>query len=196
MEPSDLLVRLALEFDRVGIEYFVTGSMATIYFGEPRLTNDVDVVVRLEIDSLPDFSAMFPMDEFYCSTPMIESAVRARRQFNIIHPASGLKADVIVSDESEFDQSRFTRRSQIEVEQGKHVWFASPEDVILKKLFYYKEGGSEKHIRDILGVLKLQGGSIDLNYLHHWAAKLDLPALWQDVLARANFINPNKDGAE
>jgi hypothetical protein len=185
MEPSDLLVLVASEFERMGIEYFVTGSMATIYFGEPRMTNDVDVVVRLELNNLPNFSAAFPAEEFYCSAQMIESAVRNRKQFNVIHPASGLKADIIVSDQSAFDSSRFSRRIRREVEKGKEAWFASPEDVILKKLVYYKEGGSEKHIRDILGVLKIQGNSIDLDYLAHWAAQLGLLDLWQNVLAQS-----------
>ncbi len=193
MEPSDLLVFLANEFDRLGIDYFVTGSMATIYFGEPRLTNDVDVVVRLNLNGVADLAQSFPADDFYCSIAAMESAVRNRSQFNIIHPASGLKADVIVSDDSEFNQSRFARRSQQEVEDGKQVWFASAEDVILKKLVYYEEGESEKHIRDILGVLKIQENLIDLDYLAHWADQLGLLGLWQDVLARAKSDNTKND---
>lgn len=189
MEPSDLLVFLAKEFDRLGIEYFATGSMATIYFGEPRLTNDVDVVVKLEMRILRDFLNSFPAEDFYCSTPTIKYAIRNRTQFNIIHPASGLKADIIVSDESKFDQSRFSRRCQHEVDEGEQVWFASPEDVILKKLVYYDEGKSEKHIRDILGVLKIQADAIDLDYLDHWAAQLGQRDLWQDVLDQAKPDN-------
>lgn len=193
MEPSDLLVRVACELDRMGVEYFTTGSMATIFFGEPRLTNDVDVVVRLDLNNLPNFSDAFPAEEFYCSAPMIESAVRHKKQFNIIHPASGLKADVIISDGSEFDRSRFARRTSFELEDGKHIWFTTPEDVILKKLFYYNEGQSEKHIRDILGVLKIQQDSIDFDYMTQWATQLSLLKLWQEVLAEAKSDDTEND---
>ncbi len=193
MGPSELLARLALEFDRMGIDYFVTGSMATTVFGEPRLTNGVDVVVRLTLDDVEGFSRSFPDDEYFCPPQMIESAIRSRKQFDIIHPASGLKADVIVSDGSEFDRSRFLRRTSFEIEDGRPVWLATPEDVILKKLVYYREGGSEKHIRDILGVLKIQGNSIDFNYLSDWAAQLGLLDLWQDVLAQAMPENTDNE---
>jgi len=195
MEPSDLLVFLAGQFDRLRIDYLVTGSMATIYFGEPRLTNDVDVVVRLELSRVKDLAESFPADDYYYSIPMMESAVQNHSQFNIIHPASGLKADIIVADESEFNHSRFSRRSQYEVEDERQVWFASPEDVILKKLIYYAEGGSEKHIRDILGVLRLQEHSVDLGYIADWATRLDLLALWQDVLARIHSQGSNESDA-
>ena len=196
MEPFDLLIRLADEFDRMRVDYFVTGSMATIFYGEPRLTNDVDVVVKLELKNLPHFSKSFPEEDFYCSPQMIESAVRTRRQFNIIHPASGLKADVIVSDQSTFNQSRFSRRIRRKVAGEKAVWFASPEDVILKKLLYYQEGQSEKHIRDILGVLKIQDNKIDFDYLSHWAIELDVVDLWQAVLARTHSDHTERDSAD
>jgi hypothetical protein len=185
MEPSELLAYLIGIFDRLDLDYFITGSVAASYYGEPRFTNDIDVIVELTAPDVSKFCQSFPTEDFYVSHEAVRTAIRERRQFNILHPATGLKVDVFVLKDTPFDQSRISRRQHLNVEEGRTAWFASPEDVILKKLAYYKEGGSEKHIRDILGVLKIQGNSIDLGYLAHWAGELGLLDLWQDVLAQA-----------
>lgn len=98
---------------------------------------------------------------------------------------------MFVLTDTAFDQSRFSRRQSHQLEDGLDAWFASPEDVILKKLVYYEEGGSEKHIRDILGVLKIQQELIDYDYLAHWASQLGLPQLWQDVVDQAKPNHTN-----
>lgn len=98
-------------------------------------------------------------------------------------------------NDTAFEQSRFRRRQQYELEQGLFAWFATPEDVILKKLVYYNEGESEKHIRDIIGVLKIQGKLIDYAYLSQWANQLNLSELWQDVLAQSETDQRKTDDA-
>lgn len=193
MEQSELLAFLIQVFERLGLDYLITGSVATSYYGEPRFTNDIDVVVELTTKDISKFCRSFPREDFYLSADAVRTAVRERRQFNVLHPATGLKVDVFVMKETAFDQSRHSRRQHLKIDEGLTAWFASPEDVILKKLVYYKEGGSEKHIRDILGVLKIQGNSIDLDYLAHWAVQLGLLDLWQDVLAQAQSNNINND---
>jgi hypothetical protein len=62
--------------------------------------------------------------------------------------------------------------------------FAAPEDVILKKLIYYREGGSEKHIRDIMGVMRVLGNSIDLDHIAQWATRLGVQTEWESVLQK------------
>lgn len=193
MEQSELLAYLIEVFDRLGLGYFITGSVATSYFGEPRFTNDIDVIVELTASDISKFCQSFPTEDFYLSAEMVRLAVRERRQFNILHPATGLKVDVFVLKDAAFDQSRYNRRQRLTIKEGLTAWFASPEDVILKKLVYYKEGGSEKHIRDILGVLKIQENSIDQGYVAHWAAQLGLFDLWQDVLAQSESDNTSND---
>src|SRR4051812_49875741 len=96
MEPSELLQRIVAILERLGLRYFVTGSMATIFFGEPRFTNDIDIVVDLPVNRIAEFCAAFPAPEFYLSEETVHRAVSRRGQFNIIHPASGLKVDVMV----------------------------------------------------------------------------------------------------
>ncbi len=178
MEPSELLKYLGTSLDRLGIPYLVTGSMASIAYGEPRFTNDIDVVVVLAASQVPALCAAFPAPDFFCSPEAAAQAVRDRFQFNILHPASGLKVDVIVASDSEFDRSRLARGVRLPAGADFETTFAAPEDVILKKLEYFREGGSEKHLRDIVGILKVQAERIDRVYLTDWIARLGLAAEW------------------
>jgi hypothetical protein len=170
--------------DRLGLCYFVTGSTATIAYGEPRLTNDIVIVIDLPADRIADFCAGFPNADFSLSPAAVTQAVAMQHQFNVLHPGSGLNINFMVLTESEFDQSRRGRRRQLAVLPGRSVPFAAPEDVILKKLTYYREGGSEKHLRDMAGVLRVQGEALDRRYVEGWAAKLRVSDLWQQMVER------------
>jgi hypothetical protein len=181
MEQFDLLRYIAGIFEDMGLRYFVTGSTATIFYGEPRLTNDIDVVVDLSAQQIAEFCRRFPQDEFYVSEDAARDAVRRKSQFNIIHPASGLKVDVIVPDSNPFNESRFSRARRLEAAKDFSPCFASPEDAIIKKMEYYREGGSEKHLRDIAGVLKTSESQIDTAYIARWAAQMGLSDLWKAI---------------
>lgn len=194
MEADDLLAHAAAVLERLGLPYLVTGSMATIVYGEPRFTNDVDVVVRLPADRVEELCAAFPDDEFYVSPQAAALAVRRRGQFNVLHPRSGLKLDVMVANESAFDRSRFSRARPVETGPGRTVAFASAEDVLLKKLEYFREGGSEKHLRDVAGILRISGDRVDRRYVDHWAAELGLTELWRRVAQRADAGDDAPDG--
>jgi len=176
--PAELLAHLATSLEDLQIRYLVTGSMATIAYGEPRFTNDIDVVIALSEDAIDAFCDRFPAPEYYCPRHMVADAVRKKWQFNIIHPGSGLKIDVIIATDSAFDRSRLSRGERFATANETLVSFASPEDVILKKLVYYREGGSEKHLRDIAGVLKVQGGRVDRKYIAAWADRLGVGEEW------------------
>lgn len=191
MDSSDLLRRLAEALERLQVPYLVTGSMATIAYGEPRFTNDIDVVVALTADKVDAFCAAFPAPEFYCPRDLVADSVRDRFPFNIIHPESGLKIDVILATDSPFDRSRLGRAVRMTPGPGYQTWFASPEDVILKKLEFYREGGSDKHVRDILGVLKVLGEKVDRIYIADWANRLGLLTEWGLVLAQ---LTPPAEG--
>ena len=98
MGPSDLLARVAASLSRLDVPYLVTGSMASTAYGEPRFTNDIDIVAALDADRVSEFCA-----EFYCWEPSVAAAARRRSQFNIVHIESGFKVDVILASDSEFD---------------------------------------------------------------------------------------------
>ncbi len=168
IEPVELLRHVADALEAMGLRYFVTGSTATIFYGEPRFTNDIDVVVDLAEPSIAEFCARFPEDEFYVSSTAALEAVRSRTQFNIIHPASGLKVDVIVPESTPFNESRFARARYLHAGEDFKACFVSPEDVVIMKMVFYREGGSEKHLRDIAGVLATCREQLDIAYVSHW----------------------------
>ncbi len=182
MEQGELLRRVVETFDQLDLPYFVTGSIATILYGEPRFTNDIDVVAQIPLSRVAEFIEAFPAGEFYLDDERVQAAIRRRSQFNIIHPASGLKIDVMIPEMDEFDQSRFARVRRVEPLRGLVAEFAAPEDVILKKLQYFAEGGSEKHLRDIRGVLRVSGSAVDRDYLEMWASRLGVSESWRRVL--------------
>jgi len=182
MEQDELLQRTVETLDRLNLTYLVTGSMATILYGEPRFTNDIDIVVQLSLNRIGDFVRAFPSDEFYLDDERIRQAVESRGQFNVLHPASGLKIDVIIPEMDEFDRSRFTRARRVRPANDYEATFASAEDVIVKKLQFHAEGGSDKHLRDIASVLRISGADLDRDYVTEWADRLGLREIWDLIL--------------
>ena len=181
MDQDELLLHVTRQFERLGVLYLVTGSVATVVYGEPRFTNDVDIVAALTRATARDLPEAFPAPEYYLSEEAVEQALRNRSQFNIIHPTSGLKVDVMIWSDTPFNRGRMARARPISTAPGVEVRFASPEDVILKKMEYYREGGSEKHLRDIAGVLRVTS-AIDREYLAQWAQELGVEEIWQRIL--------------
>jgi hypothetical protein len=184
MELFELLQRIVEVLERLHIQYLVTGAVASIAYGEPRLTNDIDIVAAIEEKHIPDVLKAFPPEEFYVSEAAVRNAIRHEGQFNIIHPASGLKVDIIIKQDTPFDNSRFSRVRRIHPTESYQADFASPDDVIIKKMEYYKEGASEKHLRDIAGILKISGETVDRNYVTEWAKRLGLTEIWEAIQRR------------
>jgi hypothetical protein len=184
MEHSDLLRFFVTAVEAMGLRYFVAGSTATIFYGEPRLTIDIDIIVDLSEQRAAEFCRKFPSADFYVSEEAALDAIRRRSQFNIIHPGSGLKIDVIIPDASGFDELRFTRALRVRMPDDFDVTFVSPEDAIIKKLEYFREGGSEKHLRDIAGVLKSCREPIDTAYISSWAERMGVGDVWSKIQRR------------
>ena len=184
MGPYELLEKVVEAFDRLRITYLVTGSVASMAYGEPRLTNDIDIVAGIAEDHISGLLEAFPAEDFYISADMIRQAIQQPGQFNIIHPASGLKIDVIIRRDTPFDRSRFERKRRISPADSYEADFAAPEDVIIKKMEYYREGGSEKHLRDITGILKIGDAGVDKEYISRWSDRLGLTEVWEAVKKR------------
>lgn len=181
MEQRELLRRVVETLERLGLPFLVTGSVASIFYGEPRFTNDIDIVADISTEHIPGFLEAFPPDDFYLAEESVRHAVAKRSQFNVIHPRSGLKVDIMIPVGDDFDASRFSRGRQVRVAPDLTTSFASPEDVIVKKLEYFREGGSEKHLRDIAGILAISGNDVDSRYISRWARKRGLLDLWEQV---------------
>lgn len=185
MDQSELLIHLCRQLERAAVRYLITGSQATTAFGEPRFTNDIDVVVEIDASKLDTFCDGFPADDFYLSRDAARQALAERRMFNIIHPGSGLKIDVVISRETEFDRLCLSRGVRIPIADDCEAVFTSPEDIILKKLQWHRMGGGERHLQDIGGVIRVQGTKLDTAYIEEQAEKLQLLDLWQQVSKRS-----------
>ncbi|HZX10415.1 MAG TPA: hypothetical protein VFG01_05650 [Acidobacteriota bacterium] len=181
MEQHELLLFVVGCFEKLKIPYLVTGAIASIAYGEPRFTNGIDMVIDIHPAHIHEFKSCFPENEFYLDVDSMKQAINHRSQFNIIHPESGLKVDVIISKKDDFDQSRFARTKKLNVSEKKSVNFASPEDVIIKKLQYFKKGHSEKHLRDCASMLKISSDLIDRDYISFWSKKLSISILWEEL---------------
>jgi hypothetical protein len=182
---GDLLRYVAEALEALGIEYMIAGSQASTYYGEPRFTQDVDIVARLDAARVAALLERFPAPAFYASEEAAREAVETRGQFNVIHPESGLKIDIFVAKDTPYDRLSLQRRHQLPLVPGRYAYFARAEDVILYKMLYYREGGSEVHVRDILGMLKVSGGEIDPRYVAEWATRLGLAEIWASIVTRA-----------
>lgn len=186
LQPHELMQIVAEFFESQGIPYRVVGAMASMAYGEPRFTNDVDMVAELKLENVAALCAAFPPPDYYVSEQAVREAVTRRFQFNILHPASGLKVDVIVPPDTEFARSEARRIKRITSEGEYSAWFSSPEDVLLNKLLFYRLGGgvSDKHLRDIVGMMKVLQEKLDRSYIADWASKLGVTAEWQLVCDR------------
>ena len=153
-------------------------------YGEPRLTNDVDIIIALDVARTRALAEQFPLSDFYCPPDEI-IAVEVRRpyrgHFNIIHHETGHKADIFTAGSDPLQAWGLQHRQTIEVSPGKSLWIAPPEYVILRKLEYYREGQSEKHVLDIRGMLDVSGDTLDLEFLQDQIRRMNLSDEWQRV---------------
>ena len=193
MQP-DLLTALTpviAALSDLGVPYFVGGSVASSLYGMPRSTLDVDLVVELSEEHVAGLVERLGT-EYYLSEDAIREAVRAHSSFNLIHLATMLKVDVFVKKTRAFDQEvfRHLRDESVDLtDTGVTLLLPTPEDIILAKLEWYRLGNeiSERQWSDILGVLKVQATTLDLDYLHHWAAELGVSDLLKRALNEASL---------
>ena len=184
MEQTDLLRHTIDALERLAIPYMLVGSFASTAYGEPRFTQDIDIVLDLSAAQIPAFCEAFPAPDFYLSEPAVRAAVQSHFQFNVLHPATGNKIDFILPRQDEWGRVQMERRQKLLLLPDCVGVAAKPEDVILGKMLYYAEGGSEKHLRDITGILRLSGGAVDRDDIRQWAEKLGLSEIWQAILQK------------
>jgi hypothetical protein len=183
LEPN-LFEPFISRLERLRLPYFVTGSTAGILYGEPRLTNDIDIVIALSLRDVPVFVASFPLEEFYCP-PEDVLAIEVRRgqrgHCNLICHDTGFKADIYIAFD-ELHRWALAHRRTVLLD-GLQVSVAPIEYVILRKLEYFREGKSQKHIRDIRGMLDMSSAELDRPLLEKWISRLGLATEWATVLA-------------
>jgi hypothetical protein len=169
-------------FESLEIPYYITGGVAAIAYGEPRTTQDLDVVLSIQRADISELVHALEKAGFY--VPGVEDVVSGRMQtLQITHIESIARADLVIAAGDEFDRIKFERRQQYEIPGGVEVYLASPEDVILNKIRWGQRSQSEKQWRDVLGILKTQGEDLDYAYLIQWASRLNI----LDLLSQARI---------
>lgn len=164
----------------------VTGSVASMLYAEPRFTADVDVVAR--ISAPEDLRRAFSSADYYCPPAEVIAVEMARPmhgRVNVLHTPSALKADVYLAGEDPLHAWAIALRRRFEV-GGREVWVAPPEYVILRKLLFFREGGSSKHVRDVRALLAAQGGKLDFGTLERLAAERGVGSLLDEIRATPN----------
>ena len=184
MELPDLTEVLLERLDEMQIPYCLVGSVASGALGEPRMTRDIDVVVSLMPEDSLAMTRAFPSPEYYVSPEAIGEAIRTGGQFNVIHSESGIKIDFMIARKDAWGRMQLVRRRRVNIFPDLEGYVAAPEDIILSKMLYYRQGGSEKHLRDITGILKVSGPDVDHDYVNQWAETLEVTDIWQAILQR------------
>ena len=180
MEQADFLRDVIGRLESISLPYCITGSIAGNFYGIPRLTHDMDVVVMLKKDDVKPLIEAFEKDSYIDESSVIK-AIRDRRMFNVIHHKTGLKVDFWILKGDEYNRNFFERRKREEIISGVSAWLATPEDVILSKLLWHKMTPSERQLNDAKGILEVQAGRLDLTYLQQWAKKIKVSVILKDV---------------
>lgn len=184
VEHEDILRKAIDVLDRLNLRYMIVGSFASGLYGEPRMTIDVDMVVDIPYGLVTRFCESFPSPEFYVEPDAVRQAIRQGGQFNLIQSTTSDKIDFMIVQYGTHQEGQLDRRQQLPVLPGCEAYVAAPEDIIISKMQYYKEGGSEKHLRDITGILKISGEDVDREYVTRWAGQLDLMEIWIAIRRR------------
>lgn len=188
MSQQQLLETVVPVLNSLGIDYMITGSIASSMQGEPRSTHDIDLVVVVPPQAVASLVAAFPAPAFLLQEEAIRDALRHELMFNLLSLADGEKVDFWILTQEPFDQSRFARRKTAAI-GGSAYKVSAPEDTILAKLRWAKlSGGSDKQFKDALRVFEVQGKALDFPYLDDWAKRLDVEELWQQIKAEGQIV--------
>ena len=184
LEPDELSL-FAVRLETTGIPYMITGATAAILYGQPRVTNDLDVVLALDDQNRIRFLNAFPEAEFYVPPESVIRAEQARHQrghFNLSHHESGYKADIYLIGSDPLHAWALPLRRRLRWSAELEFMIAPPEYVVLRKLEFFREGRSAKHPLDIRSIQETTG--VDEAAMSPWLSSLGLRELWQAVKSR------------
>jgi hypothetical protein len=181
MNEQELLADCLRRLNRSGVTYYLTGSMASNYWGIPRTTHDLDFVIQLPPSAVLKIVQEFSGD-FYIEEAAVRAAYQPPHQFNAIDTRSALKVDFWLPKPEPFDKEMLRRRVSVTL-FGEPAWIATAEDVILHKLIWNRISPSDRQLGDAAGMVAVQAGALDKNYLKHWAQELKLVGELESLLS-------------
>lgn len=196
MREPDLLAAIrpvAEAFEKLGVLYYIGGSIASSAYGAARATLDVDMASDLKPQHVPFLTKMLE-SSYYIDKDEILEAIRKHSSFNLIHLETMIKVDVFIIRDEPYPQQALRRRRKDtldENQQGVQFYLASSEDIVLIKLDWYRMGGevSERQWSDVVGVLKVQEKLLDREYLRQWASELKLTDLLEKAFRDAGIYS-------
>ncbi|PIU67134.1 MAG: hypothetical protein COS85_01975 [Armatimonadetes bacterium CG07_land_8_20_14_0_80_59_28] len=187
-EPVAVMLRVVEVLESLHVDYLIGGSMASAVHGIARSTRDVDLLANLRADQVDTFVEAL-QEAFYVEPVAVREAITRHGSFNLIHLESIFKVDVFVLRERPYDKVQMERRMEYAVAEDpvRLAFVASVEDTLLTKLEWCRSGGevSDRQWTDVLGILKVQEGQLDLDYLHKWAQELGVADLAERALTEA-----------
>jgi hypothetical protein len=178
LDPIAVALAVGRALERVGADYFLGGSLASSLQGEPRSTNDIDLVVNLREPDVAAFAVALGPD-FDVDEGALRESLGSGGSWNIFHLPSMMKIDLFTAGRSPFDRSEFARRRRTQVTAGGDLlWVKSAEDSVLRKLRWYLDGGrvSDRQWRDVVQILRVNEAALDAGYLDQWAPALGIVA--------------------
>lgn len=185
LELVDHTIRV---LEELKVPYAIGGSVATLAYGEDRGTRDLDIVILLEEADVPKLLAGFPFPDFYSDLQAARDALRTGGTFNVIYGRA--KVDFFAA-KGFIERNQVQRAKRLRTIGGQLAQVSSPEELIAKKLEYYDQGGSDKHLRDIVVMLQSSTIPIDRERVADYARQLRLSDLWGLVIRRSDETNPD-----
>jgi len=172
----DVLRDVSQRLESSRIEFMLTGSMAMNFYAQPRMTRDLDLVVRLDADQTNLLISLFESD-YYVDRQAVARAVAQRSMFNLIHNETLIKFDCILLKNQEYRQEEFARRQKITLGDFE-TWIVTREDLILSKLYWARDSRSELQLRDVKNLLSSE---CDMSYLYSRAQDLGVKPLLEEI---------------
>ncbi len=186
MSVPEVFQRITTALDRAGIGYMLSGSFASAYYGSPRSTQDIDLVIEATPVQLRAFVGALPSKEYYADLDAALDAHQRQSLFNVIDLATGWKIDLIIRKSRAFSQEEFRRRQRINL-HNVSLFVASAEDAIISKLEWANLAQSRRQLEDVAAILRVRWDSLDHAYLEKWIAELRLREEWDEARRAAGI---------
>ena len=179
MNYEDVVLRVIEILNRLDIPYFLTGAMAVVYYGEPRTTHDIDLIVEMKDEDVAALATSLEGD-FALDEESISMARREGSMFNAVHKDTGFKVDFWMLGNDDFDRTRFARRVRVNI-LGTVIFLPTAEDAIISKLAWFKMSDIDKHYFDALGIYRIQKEKLDIEYINHWVNINSTIEFWKRI---------------
>lgn len=190
---EDFLKMILSVLENAGIDYMIGGAVAVWPWGEPRSTQDIDLVIHLGGEQINALSNELGKVDIYLPPDIILKNLQETRinlPLDAIHATSGYKAQMfLLREDDELRKAAFQRRVKVDFGVGiGEVFIHSPGDLIIYKMLYYSLSHQTKHIRDIGSIIKIRGNEIDYAYIKKWAEDRQLVSIWQEILRGLDLL--------